>query len=375
MTRPAPMALRGVRKVAESMADRDTPFIDNEWYVAAFADEIGRTLTQRTLLDKRVVLFRTSDGRAVALDDRCAHRSFPLSAGTLDGDTLVCGYHGFRYDAQGDCIEVPSQATCPKGIGVHAYPLAERGPLLWIWPGDAALADESKIPGQPWMTSPDWVCSKGYFHLQGNYVSLHENLLDLTHLSFVHAQSFGTPDYARAPFETRFEEGRYAIERKVIPTTLPPVWAEPTGLKGPTAARIATSEFLAPGLHNVSVTFYDSALPQAERHEFRIRTAHIPTPEGAGSTHYFIVHGRDFAQGDDGVTRFMHEQLFKAFEEDVAALQLLEEVLARADAASYEMSVASDVPAVTMRKYLKRRAEAERSAQAAATTATGAAAR
>jgi phenylpropionate dioxygenase-like ring-hydroxylating dioxygenase large terminal subunit len=375
MTRPAPMALRGVRKVAASMADRDTPFVANEWYVAAFADEIGRTLTQRTLLDKRVVLFRTSDGRAVALDDRCAHRSFPLSAGRLDGDTLVCGYHGFRYDAQGDCIEVPSQATCPKGIGVHAYPLAERGPLLWIWPGDAALADESKIPGQRWMTSPDWVCSKGYFHLQGNYVSLHENLLDLTHLSFVHAQSFGTPDYARAPFETRFEEGRYAIERKVIPTTLPPVWAEPTGLKGPTAARIATSEFLSPGLHNVSVTFYDSALPEAGRREFRIRTAHIPTPEASGSTHYFIVHGRDFAQGDDGVTRFMHEQLFKAFEEDVAALQRLEEVLSNADAASYEMSVASDVPAVTMRKYLKRRAEAERGTHAAATTAAGAAVR
>ena len=375
MTRPAPMALRGVRKVAELMADRGTPFIDNEWYVAAFADEIGRALTKRTLLDKRVVLFRTGDGRAVALDDRCAHRSFPLSAGRLDGDTLVCGYHGFRYDAEGDCIEVPSQASCPKGIGVHAYPLAERGPLLWIWMGDAALADAATIPEQQWMTAPDWVCSKGYFHLRGNYVSLHENLLDLTHLSFIHAQSFGTPDYARAPFETRFEEGRYAIERRVIPTTLPPVWAEPTGLRGPTAARIATSAFLSPGLHNVCVTFYDSALPQAGRHEFRIRTAHIPTPESSGSTHYFIVHGRDFAQGDDGVTRFMHEQLFRAFEEDVAALELLEEVLARDDDARYEMSVASDAPAVTMRKYLKRRAEAERGAQAAATAATGAAAR
>ena len=381
MTRPAPMALRGVRKVAELMADRNTPLIDNEWYVAAFADEIGRALTKRTLLDRRVVLYRTADGRAVALDDRCAHRSFPLSAGRLDGDTLVCGYHGFRYDAKGDCIEVPSQATCPKGIGVHAYPLAERGPLLWIWMGEPALADESTIPEQRWLTSPDWVCSKGYFGLRSNYVSLHENLLDLTHLSFIHAQSFGTPDYARAPFETRFAEGRYAIERKVIPTRLPPVWAEPTGLKGPTAARIATSEFLSPGLHNVSVTFYDSALPQGERREFRIRTAHIPTPESNGSTHYFIVHGRDFAQGDDGVTRFMHEQLFGAFEEDVAALQLLEEVLARADDSSYEMSVASDVPAVTMRKYLKRRADAEHAhaasgqLQAAAATATGAAAR
>jgi nitrite reductase/ring-hydroxylating ferredoxin subunit len=330
MTRPTAIALKGVHKVGELLADRSTPFVENEWYVAAFADEVAHALLARTLLDRRVVLYRTRDGRAVALDDRCAHRSFPLSAGKLDGDTLVCGYHGFRYDARGDCIEVPSQAICPTGIGVHAYPLAERGPLLWIWLGDPARADSAGIPEQRWMESPEWVWSKGYFHLKGNYVSLHENLLDLTHLSFVHAQSFGTPDYAKAPFQTRLEEGRYAIERRVVPTTLPPVWSEPTGITGPGAARIATSEFLAPGLHNVSVTFYDSALPESRRREFRIRTAHIPTPESNGSTHYFIVHGRDFAQGD-------------------------------ADAASfYEMSVASDVPAVTMRKYLKRRAQAER---------------
>ena len=364
MTRPAPMALRGARKVAELLARRDTPFVENEWYVAAFADEVGRGLLARTLLDKRVVLYRTTDGRAVALDDRCAHRSFPLSAGTLDGDTLVCGYHGFRYAARGDCIEVPSQTPCPRGIGVHAYPLAERGPLLWIWPGDPARADPATIPDLAWTDSPDWACSRGYFHLRGNYVSLHENLLDLTHLSYVHAKSFGTPDYARAPFESRLEEGRYAIERRVIPTLLPPVWGEPTGLAGvASAARIATSEFLSPGLHHVGVRFYDSALPEAGRREFRIRTAHIPTPESAGSTHYFIVHGRDFALHDEGVTRFMHEQLFAAFEEDVHALELLEQTLARADDSTYEMSVASDVPAVTMRKHLKRRAEAERAAQ------------
>jgi vanillate O-demethylase monooxygenase subunit len=363
MTRPAPLALKGLRKVGELLADRDTPFIRNEWYVAAFADEVGLSLLSRTLLERRIVLYRTGAGRAVALDDRCAHRSFPLSAGRLDGDTLVCGYHGFRYDVRGDCIEVPSQSPCPKGIGVHAYPLVERGPLLWIWLGDATLADAATIPDQSFLDSPDWVCSKGYFHLQGNYVGLHENLLDLTHLSFVHAQSFGTPDYARAPFEARLddERGRYAIERRVVPTTLPPVWAEPTGIKGPSAARIATSAFLSPGLHNVSVTFYDGALPEAGRREFRIRTAHIATPETRGATHYFIVHGRDFALDDASVTRFMHEQLFAAFEEDVTALELLERQLARADAGEfYEMSVASDAPAVTMRKYLKRRAAAER---------------
>ncbi len=360
MTRPTPKALIGIHKVASLMAQRDTPFIFNEWYVAAFADEVGRSLLERTLLDKRVVMFRTKDGAAVALDNRCAHRSFALSRGTLDGDTVVCAYHGFRYDAQGDCIEVPSQSPCPKGIGVHAYPLVQRGPLLWIWMGEAHLADVQTIPDQQWMDSPAWACSKGYFQLQGNYVSLHENLLDLTHLSFLHAKSFGTPDYAKAPYETTLDEGHYQILRRVVPTTLPPIWAEPTGLMGvTTAARIATSAFLSPGLHNVSVLFYDSALPEPARPTYRIRTAHIPTPQTLGSTHYFIVHGRDFSLDDAAMTHTMHAQLWGAFNEDVEALEALEPILARGDASAYEMSVASDLPAVTMRKYLKRRADAE----------------
>lgn len=365
MTRPAPSTVKSISKARELLADRDTPFIEDEWYVAAFADEVKSDgLLARTVLDKRIVFYRTSEGRAVALDDRCAHRSFPLSASRLDGDTIVCAYHGFRYDASGDCTEVPSQAKCPRGIGVHAYPLVQRGPLLWIWTGDASLADESLIPEQSFLESPDWRCSKGYVHLQGNYVSLHENLLDLTHLSFVHALTFGTPEYASAPFTTQLDDqsGRFAIERRVVPTLLPPVWAEPTGIKGPSAARVAKTEFLSPGLQNVSAMYYDSALPESGRPEFRIRTAHIVTPETHGSTHYFIVHGRDFALDDNGVTHFMHEQLFAAFAEDVIVLERLEQQLAQGDAASfYEMSVGSDVATIAMRKYLKRRAHAAQS--------------
>src|ERR1700722_14326926 len=121
MSLPQSSLLRVSRRAMRQMADRDTPFIQDEWYVVAFGGEIGRALLKRTVLGRQLVMFRTSAGDPVALDDRCAHRSYPLSAGTLDGDTLVCGYHGMRFDAAGDCIEVPSQATCPKGIGVRRY--------------------------------------------------------------------------------------------------------------------------------------------------------------------------------------------------------------------------------------------------------------
>lgn len=352
------------------MADRNTPLILNEWYVAAFADELGRQLTGRKLLNKRVVMYRTENGEPVAIDDRCAHRSFPLSSGKLDGDTLVCAYHGFRYDSKGDCIDVPSQPTCPKGIGVRRYPLVERGSLVWIWLGDPALADAAKIPAMPWLTEPQWTFSKGRYAHPGNYVSLHENLLDLTHLSFLHANTIGTPDYASAPYETQLDEGYFRLTRRVAPTRLAPVWAKSTGIQTDTAARIATSEFVSPSLHIVTVNFYDLSLPEASRPVYQIRTAHIPVPETNTSTHYFIVNGRDFAPGNQGVTNFMHEGLFAAFQEDVIGLGKLEQMLADTDNDDYfEMSVASDGPAIAMRRYLKKRADEEAAQSAVARTA------
>ena len=361
MTRPAQTVIVAAQNAALRLADRHTPFIMNDWYVAAFGEEIQQRLLARTLLGRRLVFFRSADGRVVALEDRCPHRSMPLSAGSLDQDTIVCGYHGLRFNTEGDCIEVPSQATCPKNMGIKAYRTHERGAVVWIWMGDAEQADLSKLPAQDWMEDAQWERSQGYLGLQANYVRLHENLLDLTHLSFLHAKSFGTPDYAKAAFESELGEGQFALLRKVVPTTLPPVWGIPTGLTGQNqAARIVRSEFRSLGLHEVSVTFYDCHLPEDERPHFRIRTAHMPTPETATRTHYFIVHGRDFAQGDTATTHFMHQQLFVAFQEDVDGLALQEQALASTPAEDlYEFSVAADAPAVAMRRHVLARQQKE----------------
>ncbi len=361
MTRPPLKVILAAQAASARLADRDTPFIFNEWYVAAFAHEVGDRLLARTLLGQQVVLFRTSAQEVVALEDRCPHRSMPLSAGTLDQDSVVCAYHGMRINAQGDCIEVPSQANCPHNMGIRAYRTLERGPVVWIWMGDPQLADAAQLPDQDWLSSPGWETSQGHLHLKASYVRLHENLLDLTHLSFLHAKSFGTPDYAKAAFQSEMGEGRFALLRSVVPTTLPPVWAQPTGLTGKDqAARIVHSAFRSVGMHEVSVTFYDCHLPEAGRPTFRIRTAHMPTPETATTTHYFIVHGRDFALNQPATTQFMHDQLFVAFNEDVVGLALQEQALAATPAdALYEFSVAADAPAVAMRRFLLTRQQQE----------------
>ncbi|WP_027854197.1 aromatic ring-hydroxylating dioxygenase subunit alpha [Marinobacterium litorale] len=370
------MSLTRVQKAAQvagrTMADRHTPFIHNEWYVVALSHEISRELMSRTVLGRQLVLFRKEDGSPVALDNRCGHRNFPLSRSALEGDTVVCGYHGLRYNERGECVEVPSQCNC-AGISIRNYPLHQQGPVIWIWMGEPEEADIDKIPAMP-MLDEGWVTSEDYMHLKASYVYLHENLLDLTHLSFLHAKTFGTPDYARAKFDTEITEDRFWLKRYVVPTRLPPVWAKPTGLEGRDAARITTSDFVSPALHIVHAEFYDIALDESERPDQRIKTAHIPTPETATSTHYFVVHGRNFALEENEVTGFMHEQLMAAFDEDVVGLEAMEELLASRSEEDdfFEISLTADAASVAMRRYLKRRAEAEAAERTSPQAAGGA---
>ncbi|WP_321896631.1 hypothetical protein [Burkholderia cepacia] len=108
----------------------------------------------------------------------------------------------------------------------------------------------------------------------------------------------------------------------------------------------------------MQVTLYESAQPAAERTLFTIKTLHLPRPESHESTHYFIVHCRDFGPDDEPMTQLMHERLFTAFREDVQALELLEDTLRKADDPLFEIPVASDRASVEMRKYLKRRGRA-----------------
>ena len=183
-------------------AGRDTPLIRNCWYVAAHTDEVGREMTARTFLDTKVVLYRTEAGEAIALHDRCLHRSYPLSRGTLDGDDVVCGYHGMRFGADGRCTRIPTNETNSLGkIAVQRFALEERGPLVWIWMGDPDRADPALIPSYDWLTSADWVHTTGSFEIDASYVALHENLLDLTHLTYLHASTVGTPEFSSTPLE------------------------------------------------------------------------------------------------------------------------------------------------------------------------------
>jgi nitrite reductase/ring-hydroxylating ferredoxin subunit len=151
------------------------------WTYALYPDDPGRT--------GRVL--RTKDGTPVALEDRCAHRHLPLSMGKLIGDELQCRYHGLRYDKSGRCIRIPGQDLVPQTARVRSYPVVERYRWLWIWMGDPALADPATI-----RISIGWTIRHGrqklYLHVKANWQLIVDNLLDLTHLAFVHETTIGT---------------------------------------------------------------------------------------------------------------------------------------------------------------------------------------
>ena len=162
------------------MAEASFPL--NAWYAAAWGHEIGRALAARTVCSKDVVLFRKADGAVAALEDACWHRLLPLSLGRLEGDQVICGYHGLRFDGAGRCTHMPAQKTINPSAGVRAFPVAEKHRLVWLWPGDPALADPAEIPDFHWNDGTDWAGEGGtYYSLQCDYRLVVDNLMDLTH--------------------------------------------------------------------------------------------------------------------------------------------------------------------------------------------------
>jgi len=116
-------AAKGQERDGGSMA-----FLRNTWYVAAWENEVSRAPMARTILGRAVLLYRKEDGAAVALADRCPHRSAPLHKGKLVADNIQCPYHGLQFDSSGACAYNPSSGALPKAAAVHRYPVAERHP-------------------------------------------------------------------------------------------------------------------------------------------------------------------------------------------------------------------------------------------------------
>ena len=342
-------AARAVREIA----DHRTPLIRDAGYIAGFSHEFSRTSSERVLLGDSVLFYRREDGRPVALQNRCPHRSFPLSQGCLEGDNVRCGYHGLTFNAEGDCVSIPQQPVIPASVRLVRYEVVEQKPFVWIFMGDPAQAASVPMPQTPWLDSTDWDYARNYLALGANYVGLHENLLDLSHFTYLHPTTLGTPEYAKAPFEVAQSGDHVMISRLVPDCAVPPVYAR-TGMKG-RMSRHTKSEFMGAGWHHASAVLTDLEAAPGARREFTVLIDHFMTPETQDTTHYWFTFARDFALGDEEVTQYMERGAMTAFNEDVFALQEITRLRRlEQNGAPKEIDIKSDAAGIAARRVLAR---------------------
>jgi phenylpropionate dioxygenase-like ring-hydroxylating dioxygenase large terminal subunit len=297
--------------------------VHGHWYVAAFAGEITREPLRRVVLDEPIVFYRREDGTVAALFDRCAHRSYPLSRGKVEGDTIVCGYHGFAFDACGTCVAVPGQAEIPRAARVRAYPVVESGPFVWVWTGAADAADASRIPDHRWARDPGWVTFTNKALVNVRYGLLLDNLLDLSHETYIHAATIGTPDVAQTPIATEVDGLTVRVSRRMIGAECPPFYQTATGIQG-RIDRSQDIEMHVPAFYVLHVRIAETGDVGAGYH---VKIMYAITPESANTTHDFWAVSRNFALDQTWVSEKMAAIQDAIVNEDVVALEALERSL------------------------------------------------
>ena len=301
----------------------------NAWYAAAWDHELTHSLAARTIVGTKMVLYRTEDGRAVALEDACWHRLVPLSIGRLVGDEVQCGYHGLRYNSRGRCSFMPSQETINPSASVRAFPVVEAHRFVWVWPGDPALADPAKVPDLHWMNSPGWAGDGRVIRPECDYRLVVDNLMDLTHETFTHAGTIGDDNVAEAPFSVTHGPGTTTVTRWMLDIDPPPFWRANYGRPG-RVDRWQIIHFLAPCTVaiDVGVATAGTGAPQGDRSQgISMWVVNTATPQTATSCHYFWANMRNWSLHEQVQTHKIREAVAGIFHEDHVMLEAQQQAI------------------------------------------------
>jgi phenylpropionate dioxygenase-like ring-hydroxylating dioxygenase large terminal subunit len=311
----------------------------NCWYVAASSTDVTAAPLARTLLGQPVVLYRLSSGRVVALADRCPHRSFPLSYGTLDGDDLVCGYHGLAFGPDGACVRVPSQEHVPYDARATVFSVRDEPPFVWIWLGDPGRAALTDPPTLPWLRDPAWATFGDTLQIEANYLLLHDNALDLTHSPFVHPADAPTGYFtAPPPLEIEISETEVAYHRDFPPAPLVDWQAAAMGLGSEQLyAQRESGIFVSPGLHIHRMHVGE---------HLKVWTRAF-TPTGPGSTTVYWQVSRNFRTDRPEVSDLLRQMHTRTLLEDQRIVEIIQ-ARGRAD----EINITADAAALRARRIV-----------------------
>jgi len=303
-------------------------FVKNAWYVAGWSSEFGDELRRVTVLEEHMVMYRSSGGEVVAMQDRCPHRQLPLSMGKRLGDDIQCGYHGMTFNCYGKCVRVPGQDNVPSTAFVETYPIVEKNKIVFVWMGDSEKADRNLIFDMPQFNHSAWHVHQGdALHLQANYLNVAENLVDPAHVSFVHPTTLGNAASENVPVHVD-TQGEVLVAWRWIRD------AEPVGFFkqfGNFQGHVDRWHYYYLHLPSIAVIDFGSVdtalkLPEEERDNgVRIFALHFLTPV---NQHYTIdrwLHIRNAAVGDHEASMQMDDMFRVAFNEDKAILEAIEE--------------------------------------------------
>lgn len=336
------------------------PYLKNAWYAAAWSNTVERQLQTRTLLDEPILLYRKEDGAPVAMLDRCPHRFAPLHMGKLVGDVVECGYHGLQFDCSGACVSNPhGDGRIPAAARVRQFPAVDRHSLIWIWPGDAALADPALIPDYGHLTSPLLKTVGDHMIQNANYELVVDNLMDLSHVNYLHAPYQKVDDFLAAKHDVIYKDGVLESKRS-LPSTHAPSSFRPF-MKDPDAK----VEYW------LDIRWYPASCCQLEvgivpvgrpRSEGLVRLGtHIVTPQTARSTHYFYASSRNYRLEDpaaDQETNYWQQMGFH--EQDKPMIEGVQERMGDADLQSLNpILLQTDAAAMRARKVLAKLIEKE----------------
>ncbi|MDH4557084.1 aromatic ring-hydroxylating dioxygenase subunit alpha [Pseudomonas sp. BN417] len=299
-------------------------FLRNAWYVAAWDTEVKQALHATILLGEPIVLYRKADGGVVALEDACPHRKLPLSMGRLQGDLVECGYHGLTFDCSGSCVKASCVARVPQAAKVRSYPVEERYGLVWLWMGDPLLADPAKIVDIPEWDHPDWGVNRGdSMTVECNYLYMTDNLLDPSHVAWVHQSTFGTAACESEPLQTRVTDDGVVVSRWLYDIDVAPFYTQYLKFEG-RCDRLQYYEVRYPshaiikGVHTPAGTGGDRA-PVHEK-AFLMDSYNFMTPVDENRTRYYWFQLRNFDADDEAVSRRFAADVRRAFEEDRVVL-------------------------------------------------------
>ncbi|KPF82137.1 aromatic ring-hydroxylating dioxygenase subunit alpha [Novosphingobium sp. AAP93] len=308
--------------------------VRNAWHVAAWSSDIAAEKPSAiSILGEPVVIWRSASGTIQALEDRCVHRLAPLSLGRCEGESLRCMYHGLLFGPDGVVQEIPGQELIPARARVRSYPVADRHDWIWVWMGDPALADEALIPPAVGISEPEWILGHGQLDYAAEARLICDNLLDFSHLTYVHAQSFGAgPEFAEhQPKITPLERG-VRVSRWI-----PAPANSPRNPHDVAVEAYQTYDFLVPGVllmwsgnypEGTAARLGDLAPEMADALSGLNFTSQAVTSTGPGTARYFFSWGPHCRDGDDAKRDMMMVMAGQAFAEDKTMIEAQQRVIA-----------------------------------------------